>query len=173
MPWSGFVGIVPAQESELQVRCGLGLLIRFWTGLGSHILRHHGMLLALLSGSIFVSDTFARIYSIHRVITYLTEVLFAMSVVPRLTSEFHPVIVRGLAAPHPGMIMSTATPAQDFPSRIGHFNPRIVGKVDHGRLVLPIIVASAKLERSAWGADFGDMFRIAKFVLFNKQLMVL
>lgn len=94
-----------------------------------------------------------------------------MSVIPRLTSVFYPVIVSSLATPDPGMVVSAATSTQDFSSRVGLFDSRILGTVDQGRLVLPVIVTSAQLECSSWGHDFRDVFRITRFESLRKPLV--
>lgn len=99
--------------------------------------------------------------SIHRH-TYLAEIALAVSPVPGLTPVLLPIVVRGLAASHSGMIMGAAATTEHFASGVGLFDSLVIRAIDQRRLKCPVVRTAAQFKRTSGSGDFRHIFRVAK-----------
>lgn len=72
---------------------------------------------------------------------------------PLLSAEFTPVVESSRTAWNPSVVVETAASSKDFAAGVGLFDSSVLGSVDHGGLVCPIMLAAPQLERTSRGGD--------------------
>ncbi len=95
---------------------------------------------------------------------YLLEIFLARSPVPIRTAKGLPSIECSSTPRNPSIIIQAAASSEHLASCIWFLDASVVGSVDHGGLVCPVIVAVAEFEGSCWGCDLGDLARISAAV---------
>lgn len=92
--------------------------------------------------------------------THLRKVRLTMRIIPRLSAILGPVIVRGLAPTYPGVIIRAAAPAENFASRVGLLDSRVLRTVYQRRLESPIVGTATELEGAAGRRDLWHLFGV-------------
>lgn len=93
----------------------------------------------------------------HSKATYFVEIFLTLVPRPLVAAERSPFVKGGRAAGDPCVVVETAAPAEHLTARVGLFDTRILGAVDHGRLVPPVVLAVTELEGAGWGRDALDV----------------
>jgi len=86
----------------------------------------------------------------------LVEIVLGVGPVPFIAAELGPVVECSGATANPGVVVDRAATTKDSAAGVGFLWP-----INHGRLVSPIILASAQLEGASWSCDFGDFGSVA------------
>ena len=66
---------------------------------------------------------------------------------------WHPVVVRTMASTNPGVVIEVAAATQYLASSVRLLYPFVVGPIDHGRFVAPVVFAVAELECTSRSSD--------------------
>lgn len=93
----------------------------------------------------------------------LVEVLLGVFPVPSGTTKLLPIVEGCGRASNPGIIVERSTAAQHLSTGVRLLDTSIVWAVDHGRLVLPVVLRVSQTHGLRRGGDVGDLGRVAGY----------
>ena len=95
----------------------------------------------------------------------LVKIVLGVGPVPFIAAELSSVVECGCTTANPGVVVERAATTKDFAADVGFLDSSVLWPINHGRLVSPIILASAQLEGASWSCDFGDFDRVASSII--------